>query len=167
MTIHRGRARGQSLVEFALVLPIFLVVVLGIFDLGRAVFAYNTLTNAAREGARLAIVNQNVASVSSRTVNQAISLGLTSADVTVHYYRDDGTIPTSSDPLPADDLACAGSVPLDCVVVVRASYSWTAFTPGIGQLVGPKTLTATSVQPIEFSCPNATVTAAANCPRQP
>ena len=47
----RRDERGQALVEFALVLPIFILLLVAIFDLGRAVFAYNTLTNAAREGA--------------------------------------------------------------------------------------------------------------------
>jgi Flp pilus assembly protein TadG len=164
----RNEGHGQALVEFALVIPIFLVIVLGIFDLGRAVFANSTLTNAAREGARLAIVNQNVASVQSRTVNQAISLGLANGDVAVHYYLDDGSIPVAVEPLPANDSACSAStMPLDCVVVVRATYDWTAITPLIGPLVGPLTLTATAVQPIEFSCPNETITTAANCPRQP
>ena len=48
--------------EFALVLPIFLLIVFGVFDLGRGVFAYNTVANAAREGARVAAVNQIVTS---------------------------------------------------------------------------------------------------------
>jgi Flp pilus assembly protein TadG len=155
----RGRSRGQTLVEFALVLPIFLVVVIGVFDLGRAVFSYNTLTNGVREGARLAAVNQEVDSVQSRTSNQAITLGLTNADITVSYVVDDGTDPS-------DNAACASPIALDCQVVVRASYSWSAITPLIGQLIGPQTFTTTSVQPIEFTCPNETTTAA-NCPRQP
>ena len=59
---HGGRRpRGQGLIEFALVIPIFLLLLVALFDLGRAVFAYNTLTNAAREGARMAIVNQYTA----------------------------------------------------------------------------------------------------------
>jgi len=44
--------RGQSLVEFALVLPLLVLIVAGIFDLGRAFFASITITNAARVGAR-------------------------------------------------------------------------------------------------------------------
>ena len=48
---------GQALVEFALVLPIFLILVVGIFDLGRAVFQVNVLAYAAREGTRYAIVH--------------------------------------------------------------------------------------------------------------
>ena len=44
---------GQSLVEFALILPLFVLLIIGIFDIGRAFFAYIEITNAAREGARL------------------------------------------------------------------------------------------------------------------
>ena len=64
------RDRGQALVEFALVIPLFLLMMLALFDLGRAVFAYNTLTNAAREGARLAIVNQDLTSIIDRAKGQ-------------------------------------------------------------------------------------------------
>lgn len=48
---------AQSLVEFALVLPIFLLVVFGIIDLARAVWQENELAFAAREGTRWAIVH--------------------------------------------------------------------------------------------------------------
>ncbi len=54
---RRGRRpRGQSLVEFALVLPIFLLAFFAILDGARLVFAYNRLSEAAREGARVAAV---------------------------------------------------------------------------------------------------------------
>jgi Flp pilus assembly pilin Flp len=49
--------RAQALVEFALVMPIFLLLVTGIFDVGRAVWQENTLAYAAREGTRYAIVH--------------------------------------------------------------------------------------------------------------
>lgn len=49
--------RAQSLVEFALVLPILLLLITGLFDLGRAVWQGNTLAYAAREGTRYAIVH--------------------------------------------------------------------------------------------------------------
>ena len=44
--------RGQNLLEFALVLPLLLIVLFGVLDLGRVFFTTITLTNAAREGAR-------------------------------------------------------------------------------------------------------------------
>ena len=46
--------RGQSLVEFALLLPILLIIVLGVTDFGRLYFAYVSVTNAARNGAHYA-----------------------------------------------------------------------------------------------------------------
>jgi len=48
---HRQRTRGQSFVEFALILPIFLVFLAATLDLGRVFYANITLHNAAREGA--------------------------------------------------------------------------------------------------------------------
>ena len=48
---QRRRSRGQSLVEFALVLPVFLVFLAAALDLGRVFYANITLNNAAREGA--------------------------------------------------------------------------------------------------------------------
>ena len=48
---HRSRTLGQSLVEFALVLPVFLLFFAAALDLGRVFYANITLNNAAREGA--------------------------------------------------------------------------------------------------------------------
>ncbi len=49
-------AQGNTLVEFALVIPLLLFLVIGFFDLGLIVYARNTLSFAAREGARVAII---------------------------------------------------------------------------------------------------------------
>ena len=60
MIALRGLVReesAQALVEFALTLPIFLLLVTGIFDVGRAVWQENTLAYASREGTRYAIVH--------------------------------------------------------------------------------------------------------------
>ncbi len=54
---RRDRQGGQALLEFALVIPIFLVILLGMVDVGRVIWANNTLSNAAREAARFAIVH--------------------------------------------------------------------------------------------------------------
>jgi Flp pilus assembly protein TadG len=48
--------KGQSLIEFALVLPILLLVLLGIIEFGRIIMAVNVLNQAAREGARVGAV---------------------------------------------------------------------------------------------------------------
>jgi hypothetical protein len=48
--------RGQSLVEMALILPLFLLIVFGAIDVGLLVFGHSTLSQAAREGARVGAV---------------------------------------------------------------------------------------------------------------
>ncbi len=48
---------GQTAVEFALTVPVIILVIFGIFDFGRAVWYYNTLSEAAREGTRYAMVH--------------------------------------------------------------------------------------------------------------
>jgi Flp pilus assembly protein TadG len=53
---RRKRQRGSSLVEGALCFTVFLMILFGMIDFGRAVFAYNFISYAAREGARYAIV---------------------------------------------------------------------------------------------------------------
>jgi Flp pilus assembly protein TadG len=56
-TLRRlNRNKGQGLVEMALVLPIFLLLVMGIVDFGMGMRAYVTVNNSSREGARFAIV---------------------------------------------------------------------------------------------------------------
>jgi Flp pilus assembly protein TadG len=53
-TILRRRA-GQSMTEFAVLAPVFFLLLLGTIDLGRAVYIYNAISNGAREGARAAV----------------------------------------------------------------------------------------------------------------
>ena len=51
-----GYDHGQTLVEFALVLPVFLLLLFGLLDMGRFVYLNSTLSQAAREAARVAAV---------------------------------------------------------------------------------------------------------------
>jgi len=81
--------RGQELVEFALVLILFLVVLMVIFDMGRAVYYYSAIHNAAREGARHGITDQNAGDIQAFAQNVAVGLdidpvgGITEDTVTV------------------------------------------------------------------------------------
>jgi Flp pilus assembly protein TadG len=54
---RRRRSRGQALTEFALILPIFAILLFGLIDFARFVFLANALNNGAREGARFAAVS--------------------------------------------------------------------------------------------------------------
>lgn len=78
----RSKLQAQTLVEFALLLPVFLLFVIVVFDLGRAVYYYSAVHNAAREGARYGIIHPNDApGMQSTAVNYAIGLGLADTDV--------------------------------------------------------------------------------------
>ena len=78
---HRGLTRGgtthgQALTEFALIFPVLMLILLGVVDLGRGVYAYAAVSNAAREGGRTAIVNQYLPDIVSRAAAQATALGI-------------------------------------------------------------------------------------------
>jgi TadE-like protein len=158
-TRRRDRSRGQSLVEFAFVFPIIAFLAFAFVDIGRAVFAYNTLTNAARQAARVAVVNQvdpaaapwnclankpveSVASPNWTFRGCAIVAG---ASVGVHP----GDISISYAPPPGTDLSCSPTINVGCIASVTIVSSWTPITPVAGSVIGPITLQATSAMPIE------------------
>jgi len=156
---HGGR--GQSLAEFALVLPIFLLLFFAVIDLGSAVFTFNSLTNAAREGARLAIVNQDNASIVTRAETQVSVAEIKAPNVSIDFYQQapDGTPDTSQTCSPAA---------VGCLAVVSFESTYRPLTPIIGNILFKNGVTfkATSVLTVEYSCPNSTHTAA-QCPKQP
>jgi Flp pilus assembly protein TadG len=80
--------RGQSLVEFALVIPIFIALVLGIADFGLGLKTWISMTNSAREAARYAAVNcaagnASASDVQQRALDSASTLNLELSEVTV------------------------------------------------------------------------------------
>ena len=90
--------RGAAYLEFAMVLPFFLVFVMGIVEFGRGFNIYHNLTNACREGARLAatkdssqITLTSANTVRDRVVNYMNSLGLTTS-----YYTGTGVNSSST-----------------------------------------------------------------------
>jgi hypothetical protein len=60
---RRDDTRGQSMVELALTLPVFLLLLVSVFDLGHVVWANNAIATAAREAARFAVVHGGTDSV--------------------------------------------------------------------------------------------------------
>ena len=119
--------------EFALLFPLLLLIVFGIVNFGRALNAQITLTQAAREGARLAALGQP--NVVSRA--QAAATGLSPVSVNV--------------------ASCAAGAGPSADAVVGVSYSFSFATPvgAIAGLIGgggfgsPVTLTAQAVMPCE------------------
>ena len=144
-----GTRRGQALVEFALVLPIFILVLVAIFDLGRAVFAYNTLTNAAREGARMAIVNQYKPSIVARAKQQTAIVELGDPSVQVDFYQVD------ADGTPNPSERDLHAVAVGCLAIVSSRRPIVPITPIIGNIVFKNGVTfdRRSVLSVEYSCP--------------
>lgn len=131
---RQARDRGATAVEFALLFPLLMLIVFGTIDFGRALNAQITLTQAAREGARLdALGEPNVA-----TRTQGAATGLSPVNVTV--------------------TACPAGASPSANAVVDVSYQFSFITPvgaiaaligGAGGLGAPVTLTAQGVMPCE------------------
>jgi len=153
---RRGRSarRGQALVEFALVFPIFILILVAVFDVGRLIFTYNSLTNAAREGARLAIVNQDKAAIVTRVEEVAFGNPLSNGgnpDDVVSFRKSS----PNADPLAnAECDATSTKIAVGCIAVVTPKADWSAITPIIGRLIGPIQLVGRSELPVELTCPN-------------
>ncbi len=145
--------RGQSLVEFALIVPIFVLVMVGIFDVGRAVFAFNTINQAAREAARLAIVDQTVSHIQDEAIESSVSLGVQAADVLVDFRDrdtpDDGRVVHGRGGRQIDNNAASI---VDCFAVVRVQYDWEAATPFLGALMGTLQMEGESRFQVDFNC---------------
>jgi len=60
--MHQRKSRGQAMVEFALLASLLFLLVMGIFDFGRAVSVYINIAEAAHEGARQLVLRSNYAS---------------------------------------------------------------------------------------------------------
>lgn len=89
---HWRADRGQGLVEFALILTVLLLFIMGILDFGRALFIYTSLFNAAREGARWGAVHPwNPDGVISRALQYATLVDPDEITVTVLCDSGPGT----------------------------------------------------------------------------
>jgi len=116
-TYARRKERGQELVEFALILPLLLLLLVGIFEFGYVVFVQNSLSNAVREGARYGAVKPD---------NQA--------DIVTHAERL--TTGLDSDNLTWDvDDSTSGRI------AVSATYTHTLFTGFLWQAFGGNSVT--------------------------
>jgi len=127
----RSDEGGQSLVEFALMLPIILLIITGLFDAARAVWQENTLAYAAREGTRYAIVHgsgypdpnliawpSNTAQVTS--VVQAAAVGV--ANVTVTTTWPEGRYDRG---YPVQVIATAPFIPLPSAYMLGGAFQIT------------------------------------------
>ena len=125
---------GQDLVEFALIAPIVILLILGILQFGIIMMQYNTVANAAREGARYAIVNRaTMGSGNCGSPGAAGSVLAQTCNWTVGLEASKVTVVTQ---------ACSGATALGCIQVTvqyRAELIIAPLIPGLGSS-GPLTL---------------------------
>ena len=114
-----ARNRGQSLVEFAIILPVFLMIAFGTIDFGLAFDASIGVSNAAREGARLGATQPSTSAITARVQEVAGRLNNANLSVTVSCKTSGGA-------------ACPGGVAGATTggsIVVRVTYSYHLMTP--------------------------------------
>jgi Flp pilus assembly protein TadG len=143
MSARRGRRRerGAALIEFVLVAPLFLLILLGAIDWGWYFVVRETLVNATREGARVASV-QDVPATQSRAAAIAAVRGyLTNVGVSALPVRDPDVQFTT--------IAVPGvTTPVSAVSVRLAAYPSPAIS-GLAMTLVPGTITAETVMRLE------------------
>jgi Flp pilus assembly protein TadG len=127
--LRRSDRRGVAAVEFALVAPLFFLLVLGMLEFGRMVMVQQVLTNAVREGARVAVMD-----------------GATSDDVkaTVRTYLSNALLP-ATDPVldPVDPKTAGYGDPMR--VTVQIPFSQVSWLPAPFLIKGNQQLTASAI----------------------
>jgi Flp pilus assembly protein TadG len=91
MKLHtRKRERGQAMVETAITIPILLMLIVGIFEVGRAYETWQVLTNAAREGARMSVTPSSVEATTTALIRKYMADGQLTKSATAAVVVDKG-----------------------------------------------------------------------------
>ncbi len=155
---HRhDRSRGQTLVEFALILPVFLMLTLGVVDGARVFSAYIAITNGAREGALYAASGTNYTKWCSTTSTVACPATATASNkstdpdnIAFRIQQESTGLTQGSMLLSApvcDTTPCSGA---STTVTVTVRYSMSLFVPFVSALMGsPVQMTATTTAVIQ------------------
>ena len=138
-TRDRRRSRGQSIVEFALMLPIFLVLIFGGIDFGRVFLGWINLNNTARIAANYAASN-------------AVLLSSGDAAAVAAYNKlvtDDASATNCTPPAPLPPPTYTPNTALGSNATVQVSSRFKIFTPIISSLLGDSvTVSSSAVFPI-------------------
>jgi Flp pilus assembly protein TadG len=125
----RLNERGASAVEFAILLPVLMLILFGTIEFGMVMYSREILTNASREGARAGIVQQTPkltqGQIEGVVTNYLTNTGIDPANVTVSVAGAGGVFPNN--------------------LTVSTSYPYQFFAPGILGLGNSITLTTQTV----------------------
>lgn len=130
---RHDRHLGQAIVEFALAIPVFVLLVFGLLDVGRLVYINNAVAQAAREAARWGSVQSRSQDATSR------------ATIADEAIRSLAAVPAPTATVTCEESGVTGA---GCqsgdFLVVNVESQVQMLTPVIGQLVGPMTLSSTA-----------------------
>jgi Flp pilus assembly protein TadG len=126
---RRSSRRGTAAVEFALVAPVFFIFVFGIVECGRALMVQQVMVNAARAGARTAIL----AGSTDAGVQSVISSYMSASAITGYSYTISPDLGSNPPPGSGTSITVTVSVPW-------SSVTWTGFLPS--EYFRGKTITA-------------------------
>ena len=126
---HRSRSRGQAVVEFALIIPVFMLLLLIAVDFGRLFFTYIQLNNTAREGAAYAALNP--------ATDPATLTTAALAESNVQAQSGEGAVTATASCVDSsgthlDCASAAGGTGAGNRVTVSAGETFNFFTPLIG-----------------------------------
>ena len=128
----RARRRGQAIIEFALVIPVLLAVLIGIMEFGYLVKTNMTMASAAREAARYAALGKPTSEIYARVTKYAGALKLTAptGSITLQQCDERGA---NCAAWPADSGGRNGVKPPSMVRVILTTkhQSLTGFIPGL------------------------------------
>lgn len=132
--VSRKKQKGVAAVEFAIVLPILLLVIFATVELGVALYDKAVITNASREGARAGIVLKSPKP--SATDIQNVVLNYTSSHLLTFGTQNTPTITSTGD---------GGTFGNPLSVTVSYTYAGLGLGKTLSVLTGPITLSATTV----------------------
>lgn len=144
---HKRRS-GQALVEFALIFPVFLLIMLAIVDFGRAFYIQVAIQNGAREGARFGAIHPawvdsaaqaNPDNIDWRARSEP-GTAVNTLSVTIRCTADGTTYSTSPSAGYTTCVRTSGNR-----VEVKDTTQFTAITPIIGNIIGSGGITLTGV----------------------
>lgn len=158
---HRRHSteRAQGIVEFALILPLLLLVLYGIIEVGRLMVVYSSVETASREAARYASASGDAASgvpyfmdcggIRAAAQRMGILVGMQDGDILISYDQGHNPVPGAT-PVPIDS-ACPptggeSAIDLGDRVVVQVSADYEPILPLVN--IPPFTITSRSARTI-------------------
>lgn len=106
--------QGQALVEFSIIIPLLLLLLLGIAELSMILNSYLSIENAAREGARIGVIGSSDNAIKNRIINTTPSLNSNNLNIQI---------------TPSEDSRSSGDN-----LTITITYNYHTITPLIGAL---------------------------------